>query len=244
MPKVTAEKILLGHGVITVGTTPLGLTRGGGVFAVEREYREIEADGDRGPVKGRIVIDREVAKLTVNALELFNAEDMQLYYPAIDVTEGSMTSTLKIVAGDYNDVKWEGKTKDGKSVTIEIDDAINLENLEWALEDKNEVVPSLGFTGAYDEESRDTPPWRVIFEPTAAYAVTFTITSDGSTPIEGASVKIYTTIKTTDDDGKAIFSLGAGTNIPFTVTKGGYEIFNGAIDVTGVTSETVTMDSI
>lgn len=166
MPKVTAEKILLGHGVITVGTTPLGLTRGGGVFAVEREYREIEADGDRGPVKGRIVIDREVAKLTVNALELFNAEDMQLYYPAIDVTEGSMTSTLKIVAGDYNDVKWEGKTKDGKAVTIEIDDAINLENLEWTLEDKNEVVPSLGFTGTYDEEARDTPPWRVNFDIT------------------------------------------------------------------------------
>src|SRR5690554_1560386 len=163
MPKVTAEKILLGHGVITVGTTPLGLTRGGGVFAVEREYREIEADGDRGPVKGRIVIDREVAKLTVNALELFNVEDMQLYYPAIDVTDGAMTSTLKIVAGDYNDVKWEGKTKDGKSVTIEIDNGINLENLEWSLEDKSEVVPSLGFTGTYDEESRDTPPWRVNF---------------------------------------------------------------------------------
>ena len=157
------EKILLGYGVITVGETPLGLTRGGGSFTVEREYREIEADGDRGPVKGRIEIDREVAKLTVNALEMFNAVDMQKYYPGISVTENVATGTLKIAEGDYNNVKWEGKTKGGKPVTIEVDNAINMENLEWTLEDKNEVVPTLGFTGTYKEEERNTPPWRVEF---------------------------------------------------------------------------------
>ena len=30
----------------------VGLTRGGGNFVVEREYREINADDDPGPVKG------------------------------------------------------------------------------------------------------------------------------------------------------------------------------------------------
>jgi len=158
-----SDKILLGNGVFSINSTPIGLTRGGGTFTIEREYREIEADGDRGPVKGRIVIDREVAKLTVNALEMFSATDMQKYYPAIDVTENIATGTLKIAEGDYNDVKWEGKTKGGKAVTIEIDDAINMENLEWTLEDKNEVVPTLNFTGTYKEEERDTPPWRVEF---------------------------------------------------------------------------------
>ena len=63
---------MLGYGTVSVGAVPIGLTRGGSSFTVEREYREIEADGDRGPVKGRIVIDREVASLTVNALELFD----------------------------------------------------------------------------------------------------------------------------------------------------------------------------
>ena len=47
-----------------------------------------------------------------------------------------MTGTLQITAGDYNDVNFIGKTKDGKMVTIEADDAINMENLEWAFEDK------------------------------------------------------------------------------------------------------------
>lgn len=166
------EKILLGYGVVAVGATPIGLTRGGSSFVVEREIRNIEADGDRGPVKGRQAIDTEVAKLTVNALELFNSADMNKYYPGMVVagdnettpTKDIMTSTLKIAEGDYNDVTWTGKTKDGKAVIITVENAINLDNLEWTLEDKNEVVPAIGFTAAYNEDSRDTPPWNVSYE--------------------------------------------------------------------------------
>lgn len=171
MAEKKAEKILLGFGVVTVGTTPIGLTRGGSSFVVEREYRNIEADGDRGIVKGRTVIDTENAKLTVNALELFKATDLKKYYPGMSITpdnaetptKNTLTSTLTIVEGDYNDVKWVGKTKDGKAVTINIKDALNLSNLEWGLEDKSEVVPSLEFAATYDEETKDTAPWNVEF---------------------------------------------------------------------------------
>lgn len=156
-----AEKILLGYGVVTVGSQPIGLTRGGSAFTVEREPRNIEADGDRGQVKGRIVIDTENAKLTVNALELFTAADMTKYYPGLTHNAGVITSALEIAEGDYNDVKWEGKTKDGQPVVITVKNAINVDNLEWTLEDKNEVVPSLGFTASYDETARNTAPWNV-----------------------------------------------------------------------------------
>ena len=159
----TAEKILLGYGVVSVGATPIGLTRGGSSFIVDREYREIPADGDRGPVQGRIVIDTERAKLTVNALELFTAADMLKYYPGLSNTTGTLTSTLTIAAGDYNDVTWVGKTKDGKAVTIKVENAINMDNLEWKLEDKSEVVPAIGFTATYDEAARNVAPWNVVF---------------------------------------------------------------------------------
>jgi len=167
----TADKILLGYGVVSVGANPIGLTRGGSAFVVEREFREIEADGDNGPVVGRIVIDREVAKLTVNALEMFTAADMVKYYPGISITpdpaqtptKNTMTSTLAIAAGDHNDVTFTGKTKDGKAVTIKVDDAINMGNLEWTLEDKNEVIAVLEFTAAYSESARTTAPWSVEF---------------------------------------------------------------------------------
>ena len=167
----TADKILLGYGVVSVGATPIGLTRGGSAFVVEREFREIEADGDKGPVAGRIVIDREVAKLTVKALEMFTAADMVKYYPGMKVTpdpeatptKNTLTSTLTIVAGDHNDVTFTGKTKDGKAVTIKVEDAINMGNVEWNLEDKNEVIAVLEFTAAYSEAARETAPWSVDF---------------------------------------------------------------------------------
>ena len=162
-----SDKIMLGEGIVSVGGTAIGLTRGGSVFKVEREIRNIEADGDRGGVKGRVVIDSEVAKLTVNALDMFTAADMVKYYPGIAITAitggSSMTGTLTIAAGDYVAVTFVGKTKDGKAVTISLVDALNLANIEWALEDKSEVVSEIEFTSHYDETARNTAPWSVLF---------------------------------------------------------------------------------
>lgn len=158
-----ADKILLGTGVFSVGGVALGLTRGGGSFVVEREFREIGADGDFGPVEGRQVIDREVPKLTINGLDLFVAADLLKFYPGLANATGTLTSTLTIASGDYVDVQWVGKTKDGKAVTIKVDNALNLANLEWGLEDKSEVVPTLEYTGHYTEAARTTPPWSVVF---------------------------------------------------------------------------------
>lgn len=67
-----ASEIMLGAGVFYIGGTAIALTRGGGSFTVEREFREINADGDRGPVEGRIELDRSVAKLTMNALTILS----------------------------------------------------------------------------------------------------------------------------------------------------------------------------
>ena len=76
-----AGEILLGAGIFYIGETAIALSRGGGKFTVEREYREIAADGDRGPVKERIVLDRSVPKLSMNVLTIL-AKVSELY-PAI-----------------------------------------------------------------------------------------------------------------------------------------------------------------
>lgn len=76
-----SEAIVVGAGMFTVGETPVALCRGGGKFAVEREFRKIAADGDRGPVKDRITIDASSATLTMNTLEVVNR--MVDIYPAL-----------------------------------------------------------------------------------------------------------------------------------------------------------------
>ena len=163
--------IVLGDGVFTIGGVALAVTRGGGVFSIEREYRQIEADGDYGPVKDRIRLIRSVAKLKINALEILPAS-IPTFYPAMseDTTTSAGTSTITgmdgtitdIQTGDYQStVTWTGTTKAGKAVTITLNDAINLENIEWNLIDKDEIVPELTYTACYTEGSETTEPWKI-----------------------------------------------------------------------------------
>ena len=69
-----AGEIILGVGKFYIGTTaedaePVGLTRGGGSFVVEREYRDITADEDPGAVEGRVLKDTGRPKLKLSALQ-------------------------------------------------------------------------------------------------------------------------------------------------------------------------------
>ena len=68
------SEMVLGVGRFYIGTSaedaePVGLTRGGGSFVVEREYRDINADDDPGSVKGRITKDTGRPKLKLVALQ-------------------------------------------------------------------------------------------------------------------------------------------------------------------------------
>ena len=67
-------EIVLGVGKFFIGTSaedavPVGLTRGGGSFVVEREYRDITADEDPGSVEGRVLKDTGRPKLKLVALQ-------------------------------------------------------------------------------------------------------------------------------------------------------------------------------
>ena len=67
-------EIVLGVGKFYIGKSStdaklVGLTRGGGSFVVEREYRDINADDDPGAVVGRIAKDTGRPKLKLVALQ-------------------------------------------------------------------------------------------------------------------------------------------------------------------------------
>lgn len=79
-----AEEILLGAGVVSIGGVDVALTRGGSQFSVAREFRNINADGDRGTVQGRVVLDGSEATLTLNALTFLT--NMADFTAAIDAT--------------------------------------------------------------------------------------------------------------------------------------------------------------
>lgn len=79
-----ASEILLGVGVFYIGDTAVALTRGGGSFSVAREFRRINADGDRGAVEGRVVMEASEPTLTLNALTILHR--LVDLYPALATT--------------------------------------------------------------------------------------------------------------------------------------------------------------
>lgn len=85
-----AKEILLGLGVFAIDGTDVALVRGGGQFTVEREFRDITADGDKGSVKDRVVIDAERAKLTMNVLTMLTS--IKSMYPALTEKAGTTTT--------------------------------------------------------------------------------------------------------------------------------------------------------
>ena len=164
------NNIILSDGVFSIGSTPIALTRGGGKFTLEREYRTIEADGDFGKVKGRVRCIKSEAKLVMNALEIIPA-NLKTFYPAMALDTSSsaghsiITGTLAVVDADFNTtVSWSGYTKAGKAVVITLNNAINLENIDWALVDKEEVIAELTYTACYAETARSSEVWSINFD--------------------------------------------------------------------------------
>lgn len=83
-------EILLDVGKFYIGTSSadavyVGLTRGGGSFIVEREFREINADGDPGLVEGRVEKVSGRPKLTLNALQWLT--NVSKFYSCITTKE-------------------------------------------------------------------------------------------------------------------------------------------------------------
>ena len=160
-------KYILGNGTFSIGATVIALTRGGGSFSDERTIKQVEADGDYGPVEGRIRIDGSMSKLTLRALDI-QSTNMTKMYPGLDVDTAvsgtaTVTGTNEIVTGDYTTVIWTGKTDTGDSVVITMTNAINLENIQWDMVDKDEIVAEVTYTGTYDEAARQTPRWSIDF---------------------------------------------------------------------------------
>jgi hypothetical protein len=174
----TAGNVVLGEGAFYInydssatppaGTNVLvGATRGGN-FVYEPEFKDIEFDGRRGAVKGfKRVIGWNV-QLTVNTLEIANSETVTDLYATLQKddtgTDVKVTAKKQIDDTDYlNNVTFVGENAKGQPVIITVLNALGDGNLELALEDKEEVVPEVQFTGHADPADIATPPFELHF---------------------------------------------------------------------------------
>lgn len=168
-----SANIVFGKGVFYIDETPLGLTRDGGTFSVEYNNRVINADGDRGTVKGRVVREEATAKMEINHLELLTSFDKLHSGLKVDTTTKDGYTIIRGSGAiddtkDYHTVKFVGETKDGREVEVTVENAINLDNLSLEFKDKDDIVDKVTFTSTYDHEAEDEldENWSITYKNT------------------------------------------------------------------------------
>ena len=152
------QEIILGLGKFSIydGETkvPIAYTRGGGAFTVERVYRPITFDGLKAYASQEmIVIDEENVNMEMNMLSIFTDSDLTFLYPAMKATTGAdgteITSNddLAVKTDDYRKVEWAGITNTGKAIVITIENAVNVSNIDWSMQDRDEVLQTISYKG-------------------------------------------------------------------------------------------------
>ena len=175
----TVKRMILDAGAVYVnyGETDerlLGATQGGNTFTVEREVKQIEMDGARGPVKGARRIISEKAILTVNLLE-HSTENWKMILTAADVTDVLDTDgvtkiadeirTRQILDSDYikNIALVAEVSGTSQPVVIILYNALADDEIEMELAHTEEGVPEVAFAAHWDPADMETSPYAIRF---------------------------------------------------------------------------------
>lgn len=170
----------------------IGATKEGGSFEVDREIVEIEQDGAYGAIKGLKHKTKIQPMLKINAMEI-NTTNIVKFYAGTSVSTTNpsydvLTELTTIASGDYlTNVAFVGETLDGEDVVVIVKNALGDGKIEWAIKDKEEIVPEVQFTGHYATDALTTVPYEIRFPKSSADATAPTMTSSPTGGATGVS---------------------------------------------------------
>lgn len=171
LTKEMVENIQIDHGILfknygLESQTLIGPTRGGGNFKVERTYRNIEHDGQKGDTQGLVSIDDENATLTLKTLNA-SLDTFADKLPGAKITTDSSTKKVtKIEAGELGIIKEEAYIENitlfaqkvgGNFIKITIRRALDKNGLDFSAVQKAEGEIELAFRAhhRYDDDSAE-----------------------------------------------------------------------------------------
>jgi len=169
----TSGRLVIDAGACYVGYTDaenpgdlVGATRNGNAFNLTRTIRRIPADGSLGPTKGLRRREEIVAQITVNLLEVTLDNFRRAIAGAnVDMSDPDQAVITggEIQDGDYiSNVAIVG-TLNGTDIPVValVTNALAEGPFNMALNDRDEVVIPVTFTGHFDPADMDTEPWQV-----------------------------------------------------------------------------------
>lgn len=167
---IDSGEVRLGYVDPNTPGTLIGATRGGSTFSIETEYRVMDVDGAKGPVKGGRRITRVTAKMEVNFIE-FSPALISLALPGSTTTQEPATHAeikraLQLALKNYSDsvaLLGEVSGSDSRPIVCILKNVLADGNFEVAASDNDESVLKVQFTAHFDPADLDTEPWIVRF---------------------------------------------------------------------------------
>jgi len=169
----TPDRIVVDAGAVYTGWTSvaspgtlLGACKGGNVFELIRPLRDIQPDGAKGPVKGLRRLESVSAKLTVNLLEITEAN-------LLKALPGSAASSHVITGDEVDDNDYIGTvalvgtvtgfTGTSNPIIITLSNCLVDGPFTLNMNPKDEAVIQLVFTAHYANTDLDTEPWSITY---------------------------------------------------------------------------------
>jgi len=146
--------------------TLLGATRGGSVFEINRTIRRIDPDGAKGPVKGFRRLEEVAATLTVNLLEITEA-NIQMMIAGSDLTAHVITGeeiddthyiTNVVLVGTVTDPDLPGVDQ---PIICLLKNCLADGPFTLGMAPKEEAVIPVVFTAHYLPTDLDAEPWYI-----------------------------------------------------------------------------------
>ena len=169
----TPDRMVIGAGAVYYGwtnvATPgtlLGATKGGNVLEINRTIRDIRPDGSKGKVKGFRRIEDVEASLTVNLIEVTEANLLMLL-------PGSAASSHVITGAEIDDsdfiasivivLEHTGFTMTSAPLFVKLIHCLVEGPLVINANNNEESAITVKFVAHYADSALDTEPWEITY---------------------------------------------------------------------------------
>jgi hypothetical protein len=165
--------MVIGAGAVYIGTgapadpgTLLGATKGGNVLEINRTFRDIRPDGSKGKVKGFRRVEEVEATLTVNLIEVTEAN---LLY----MLPGAAASSHVITGAEIDDndyitavalvVEHTGCTMTSDPLIVKLSNCLVEGPLTLNAANNEESTIQVKFVAHFADSDLDTEPWEITY---------------------------------------------------------------------------------
>ena len=169
----TPDRMVFGPGAVYIGDgdpaspgTLLGAALGGSVMEINRTIRDIRPDGSKGKVKGFRRIEEVAATLTVQLLEITEANLLYLL-PGASASSHVITGA-EIDDNDFIDdvalvLEHTGFTMTSDPLIIHLSNCLVEGPLNINAQNNQESTLEVKFVAHYADSDLDTEPWEITY---------------------------------------------------------------------------------